>query len=90
MEDRNSICNPETELISRREAIDALLKEFERDTPKAIRAKLTLEKVPPAHPEMNEWCRDCSEYDRKHNRCPRWNRVIRQTVEEMKQNTEVL
>lgn len=44
--------------ISRQAAIDALLKEFERDTPKAIRAKLTLEKLPAAQPEIIQ-CKDC-------------------------------
>ena len=39
------------DLISREKAIEALLKEFERDTPKAIRAKLTLENLPSAQPE---------------------------------------
>ena len=40
------------DLISREKAIEALLKEFERDTPKAIRAKLTLENLPSAQPEI--------------------------------------
>ena len=40
-----------SDLIERQKAIEALLKEFERDTPKAIRAKLTLENLPSAQPE---------------------------------------
>ena len=32
----------------------------------------------------DEWCTDCKEYDHEHHSCPRWNRVIRQTVEEYK------
>jgi hypothetical protein len=47
--------------ISRRMAIDALLKEFERDTPKAIRAKLTLEDLPSAQPEIIH-CRNCKHW----------------------------
>jgi hypothetical protein len=33
----------------------------------------------------DEWCHDCSEYDQEKHCCPRFNRVIRNTVEEMKQ-----
>jgi len=32
----------------------------------------------------NEWCTDCKEYDQDRHCCPRWNRVIRNTVEEIK------
>lgn len=35
-----------------------------------------------AQPELNEWCHDCKEYDKEHHCCPRWNRVIRTTLEE--------
>jgi hypothetical protein len=48
----SSSCIHENDSISRQAAIDALLKEFERDTPKAIRAKLTLEDLPSAQPEQ--------------------------------------
>jgi hypothetical protein len=33
----------------------------------------------------DEWCHDCSEYDQDKHCCPRFNKVIRNTVEEMKQ-----
>ena len=32
-----------------------------------------------------EWCHDCSEYDQDKHYCPRFNKVIRNTVEETKQ-----
>ena len=32
---------------------------------------------------VDRWCTDCGEYDAKNHRCPRFNRVIRETVEEM-------
>lgn len=37
-------------------------------------------------PELHydEWCTDCKEYDQKRHCCPRFNRVIRETVEEYK------
>lgn len=34
--------------------------------------------------KYDEWCTGCKEYDPKRHCCPRWNRVIRETVEEMK------
>lgn len=32
---------------------------------------------------LDEWCTDCKEYDPDKHCCPRWNKVIRKTVEEM-------
>lgn len=42
-----------------------------------------LEQQPCYNPD--EWCRTCSEYDHEKHCCPRFNRVIRNAVEEMKQ-----
>lgn len=36
--------------------------------------------------ELNEWCDDCKEYDHKKHCCPRWNRVIKRAIEEVKAN----
>ena len=47
-----------------------------------------LERVPDAQPEqtnswyINSWCIDCKEYDHERKCCPRYNRVIRQTLDE--------
>ena len=35
---------------------------------------------------MNEWCYDCKEYDSEKHCCPRFNKVIEDTLEEMKNN----
>lgn len=32
--------------------------------------------------KLDEWCEDCKEYDHERHCCPRWNRVIRKTLEE--------
>jgi DNA-directed RNA polymerase subunit RPC12/RpoP len=42
--------------------------------------------LPPVQPKYNtsEWCRTCSEYDQDKHCCPRFNRVIRNAVEEVK------
>lgn len=44
--------------------------------------------APSAQPEysMDEWCTDCTEYDQERHCCPRFNRVIRETVDEVKNN----
>ena len=40
--------------------------------------------LPPAQPEphYDEWCTDCKEYDKEKHSCPRWNKVIRQTLQD--------
>ena len=38
--------------------------------------------VPSAQPALDEWCTDCKEYDQKKHCCPRWNRVIRETLKD--------
>lgn len=40
-----------------------------------------IKQLPSAEP-LDEWCKDCKEYDKKKNYCPRFNRVIRRTLEE--------
>lgn len=35
-----------------------------------------------------QWCHDCKEYDQDKHCCHRWSKVIRDTVEEMKQEQE--
>lgn len=48
--------------------------------------KMESEEAPTIEPEPNydEWCTDCKEYNQKRHCCPRWNKVIKQTVEDLK------
>ena len=39
-----------------------------------------LEQMPSAQPKPDEWCIDCKEYDSQKHCCPRFNRVIRNTL----------
>ena len=32
--------------------------------------------------DTDEWCTDCKEYDTERNCCPRWNKVIRETLKD--------
>lgn len=42
-----------------------------------------IKRLPSAQPEVDEWCTDCKEYDIANHNCPRFNRVIRETVKEI-------
>ena len=35
-------------------------------------------------PHYDEWCTDCKEYNQERHCCPRWNKVIEQTIEDLK------
>ena len=95
------------DLVSRQDAIDAVMDEFKRIPTSAIRAKTRIEALPSAQPEpsdavyrlykrayeagqrnaqpephYDEWCTDCKEYDKERHCCPRWNRVIRETLKD--------
>ncbi len=39
--------------------------------------------------EEFEWCHDCKEYDAERHCCPRWNKVIRNTVEEVEKMKQI-
>ena len=45
-------------------------------------------KVLEQEPQSFEWCDTCKEYDQENHCCHRWTKVIRNTVEEMKQGYE--
>lgn len=38
--------------------------------------------LPSAQSDTDEWCTDCKEYDPSRHCCPRFNRVIRETLKE--------
>lgn len=89
-----------SDLISRRRAIEALKEyevaesdNFTRTDPVSMMAVATIancieaiEELPSAEPKRQEfeWCHDCKEYDQEKHCCHRWTKVIRNTVEEMK------
>ena len=37
---------------------------------------------------FDEWCTDCKEYDKDRHCCPRFSKVIRGALDEVKQQTE--
>lgn len=47
-----------------------------------------LKNLPSVYPELDEWCTDRKEYDVENHNCPRFNRVIRETVDEIKHKSK--
>lgn len=84
-----------TDYISRDAAIDAIEQmqmpimrsEFPEEQfvftgmSEALQA---IKELPSAHPELNEWCHDCKEYDPEKRCCPRWGQVIKTALEDAK------
>ena len=46
-------------------------------------------KLPSAESESFEWCTDCKEYDQEKHCCPRWNKVIKNTLVEVERERRV-
>ena len=74
--------------ISRQDAIDLWEKYHPTIAVDAMQYDAELRQLPSAQPDLDEWCTDCKEYDQEKHCCPRWNRVIRETAEEVRQNAE--
>lgn len=84
---------PINDCISRQAAIDALHGYFdgmlETDTWSPCDVYGLIEILPSAQPEhTNSWCIDCKEYDTENKCCPRYNRVIKQTLDEIYSHAE--
>lgn len=56
---------------------------YKREIAENILTKLP--SITPQEPQSFEWCETCKEYDQEKHCCHRWTKVIRNTVEEMKQ-----
>lgn len=77
------------DLISRSWLLDVFeLVPWDTEKDRNIAIHHVRELAPSAQPEysMDEWCTDCTEYDQERHCCPRFNRVIRETVDEVKNN----
>lgn len=68
------------DLISRQAAIDIVRDECRCGEQAELIEEL--EALPSAQPDTDEWCTDCKEYDRERHCCPRWTRVIRETLKD--------
>jgi len=59
-----------------------LYLNYQQDENTMVYETKSIQEIPTAQPELNEWCTDCKEYDQERHCCPRWNRVIRQTLKD--------
>lgn len=83
-----------TDCISRQAAIDVLEERLQSNgyTNVALVSELNksigyMMQLPSTQPErrFDEWCTDCKEYDNERHCCPRFNHVIRTTLQEVQQ-----
>ena len=70
--------------IAKIQALEVMaVSEIDRVYNQALHNAIAVVKgMPSAQPDLDEWCADCKEYDQEHHCCPRWNRVIRQTLKD--------
>jgi len=68
---------------------DVLKKDLTRFYDNEVTAKQLIDEQPTIEPQPEpeefEWCNTCKEYDQDKHCCHRWTKVIRETVEELKQ-----
>ncbi len=84
------------DLISRADAIKAMQEKSKKlknlDTINglcgAVAILYDMPSATPQEPQSFEWCDTCKEYDQEKHCCHRWSKVIRDTIEEMKQEQE--
>ena len=81
----------EENLLTYAHDMGVTLEQSKKELQKVTEQPETHEKRTETHacdPEynMDEWCTDCTEYDQERHCCPRFNRVIRETVDEVKNN----
>lgn len=73
-----------SDLIDRQAAIDYINRAIPNWSEDKETALDCLNNMPSEHRKMDEWCTDCKEYDQERHCCPRFNRVIRETLDEVK------
>ena len=71
------------EMIFKELAIDTIMSQPTDPHYPSWYAEL-IRNMSPVEPNLDEWCTGCKEYDSEHHCCPRFNRVIRETLEEVK------
>ena len=85
-----------SDLIDRQAAIDASVEylveycggAFDEEMQNGLKERLDVLPSAEPEPELDEWCTDCKEYDQERHCCPRFRRVIRETVEDVRQNAQ--
>ena len=70
------------DLIDRQATIDAFTHKWDGMVTSVFDV---INSLPSALPDFDEWCTDCKEYDKERNSCPRWNRVIKETLKDLQE-----
>ena len=81
----------ELDCISREQALNEFCIYNSYDSIGVDKVRNYLKALPSVTPQKQQtfkWCTDCKEYDQEKHCCHRWSKVIRNTVEEMKQEQE--
>lgn len=70
-----------SDVIDRQAAIELIerMKPYHQDSDDIAEM---IANMPSVQPNTDEWCTDCKEYDHDRHCCPRWNRVIRETLKD--------
>lgn len=79
--------------MTREEAIKLLDKWgglFPSEAYEAVSMAIEALEAVQKHEEVYEFCGDCKEYDHENHRCPRWNKVIKRTVEEFEKANHII
>ena len=76
------------DLIDRHAVINTIYRRADADgyvCYKVEEMEEIINALPSVQPDyrLDEWCTDCSEYDHEKHCCPRWNRVIRNTLKDV-------
>ena len=85
------------DLISRQSVLDAITASINQYGGRYTAEQLNMwglftqmvKEMPSAEEESFEWCTDCKEYDQEKHYCPRWNKVIKNTLVEVERERRV-
>ena len=68
----------------RRNAIGLMLEKKQIDA-----LDMAIEALKAQDDSLDEWCTDCKEYDQENHCCPRFNRVISETLKEVQSAKDI-
>lgn len=71
---------------------EVVAKQFSRRrlVSEAIATAILALKEVEKHEETFEWCAGCKEYDYERHCCPRWSKLIRDTVKDLKEQYGII
>ena len=67
------------------EQVIEIIERYKLRIPPTVYYELLADVRNEQEPQTFKWCTDCKEYNQEKHCCPRWSKVIRDTVAEMEQ-----